>query len=117
MPVPKKFLHDRTILLLLSVNAFLTVLCGLLIVLNLEPEQGANYIVQYRSNLGFDEYKLGTSSGITGFILFSVFVLVFHTFLSKRVYHLRRHFSIAILGLGLLLHVLALIVSNELLNF
>lgn len=116
MPVPKKFLHDRAILLLLSVSAFLTALCGLLILLRLEPGRGANYIVQSRANLGIDEYKLGTSSGITSFILFSVLILIFHTVLSKRVYHLRRHFSIAILGLGMLLHILALIVSNELLN-
>lgn len=109
-------MHDRTILLLLSVNTFLTVLCTILILLNLEPGRTA-YIVQYRYNLGFDDYQLGTSTGITSFILFSVMILIFHTVLSKRIYHVRRHFAVAILGLGTLLHLLALIVSNELLNF
>lgn len=117
MAVPKKYLHDRTVLLLLSVNAFLTALCALLILLNLETGRGSNYIVQYRSNLGFDEYRLGPSGGITSFIAFAVLVFIFHAVLSKRVYHVRRHFSIAILGLGLLLNLLAVIVSNELLNF
>jgi len=115
MPVPQKYIHDRTVLLLLSINAFLSVLVSLLILLRLDLGRGTGYIVQYRSNLGLNSFKSGPSTAITSFILFSLVVMVFHTVLSMRVYHLRRHFSIIILGLGTLLLLLALIVSNALL--
>lgn len=116
MPVPKKYLHDHTILLLLIINVLLTVLISLLILLRLDPSRGeAGYIVQYRSNLGLNAYKSGPVSGILSFIVYCLFVFVFHTVLSIRLYHLRRHFAIAVLGLGSLLLVLALIVSNALL--
>jgi hypothetical protein len=115
MSVPKKYLHDRTILLLLSVNTFLAVLSSLLILLRLDPGRGTGYIVQYRSNLGLNEFKSGPSSVLLSFIVFSMLVLVFHVFLSARVYHIRRHFSVVVLGMGLLLLTLSLIVSNALL--
>lgn len=114
-PVPKKFIHDRVVLLLLSVNMFLTMLGSLLILLRLEPGRGAGYIVQYRSNLGLDAFKSGSARDLMGFMVFAIFVFVFHTVLSAKAYHHRRHFAVAVLGLGLLLLVLSLIVSNALL--
>lgn len=114
-PVPKKFIHDRTVLLLLSTNTFLALLGSVLILFRLDPGRGGGYIVQYRSNLGLNTFRSGTSSTLISFIVFAMFVLVFHTVLSARAYHHRRHFAIAVLGLGLLLLLLSLIVSNALL--
>ncbi len=115
MPVPKKFIHDRTVLLLISVNTFLAILGSILILLRLEPGRGSGYIAQYRPNLGVDTFKSGSASDLLSFIAFAVFVLIFHTALSAKAYHHRRHFAIAVLGLGLLLLVLSLVVSNALL--
>ena len=116
MHIPKKYFHDRVVLLLLSVNMFLAVLSSLLVLLRLDTGRTDSYIVQYRANLGLSEFKTGTSLEIISFILFSVIVLVIHTVLSMRTYHLRRHFSISLLGLALLLLSISLIVSNALLE-
>lgn len=117
MATPKKYLHDRLILLLLSINAFLAVLTSILILLRLDPGRSTGYIIQYRSQLSLvDAFKTGSSGALIGFIVFSMLVMVFHTYLSIRAYHVRRHFSVAILALGLLLLVLSLIVSNALLQ-
>jgi hypothetical protein len=115
MPVPKKYIHDRTVLLLLSFNAFLTIITSLLITLRLGPGRGGSYIIEYRSNLGLNEFKGGSTADIMSFVAYVVFIFAFHTFLSARVYHIRRHLAIAILGMGLLLLTVALIVSNALL--
>lgn len=115
MPVPQKYIHDRIVLILLSLNAALTVLACLLIVLRLDPGRGGDYIVEYRSNLGLNEFVPGSTIDIVSFMIYAVFVLVFHTYLSVRVYHIRRHLSLVILGMGTLLLTLSLIVSNSLL--
>lgn len=100
--------------MLLSINAFLTLLATMLIFLRLDFDRGSGYIVQYRSNLGLNAYKSGEVGEIVSFILFAVLVFAFHTFLSAKTYHVRRYFSVAVLGLGALLLVLAIIVSNAL---
>ena len=115
MPIPKSYFHDRLVLLLLSINTFVTLLGSLLIVLRLGHSE--SHIVQFRSNLGLDAYTKGTSTPLLGFIVFSFFVLIFHLFISMRVWHLRRHFAVAILGLGTILLVISLIVSNALLVY
>lgn len=115
MPVSKKFIHDRLVLLLITANTFLTIITTILILLRLDPSRSTGYFVQYRSNLGLNGYKSGPTSGIISFIVFSVLVLIFHIFLSKRLYSHRRHFAIVVLGFGTLLLILSLIVSNALL--
>lgn len=117
MPVPKRYLHDRLILLLVSINIFLAFLCVVLILLHLSSGQGGNgpYIVQYRSNLGISAFKTGSVTSLLGFIAYAVIVCTTNVLLSIRVYHLRRQLSLAILTLGILLLLLALIVSNALL--
>jgi hypothetical protein len=116
MATPKKYLHDRIVLLLLGVNAFLAFISSLLILLQLDPERSSSgYIVQYRSQLRLDAFSNGSTSDMLAFIVFAVGVLIFHTYLSIKVYHIRRYFSVAVLGFATLLLTLSLIVSNALL--
>ena len=49
------------------------------------------------------------------FVGFVLLVLVAHTMLSLRTYRIHRQLSVVVLALGILLLVLALIVSNALL--
>ena len=111
-----KYFQDRLVLLLVSINTFLVVFSSLYILLRLGNRQSASFIIQYRGNLGLSAFKPGDSSTFIAFILFMIAVLVFHAILSRRVYHIRRHFAVAILGLGTLLILLAAIVSNALLS-
>jgi hypothetical protein len=115
MHIPKNYFRDKSVLLLLGVNAFLALLGILLILLRLDAGRPDDYIVEYRSNLGLSAFKSGGAGTILSFALFSLLVLVFHTVLSMRVYVIRRHFAVTVLAFGLLLLLLSIIVSNALL--
>ncbi len=115
MTIPKRYLDDKAILLLLSANSSLTILTIVWVLLRLDTSNTDGYWVQYRADQGLDALSRGGMGEFVGFVLFSVFVLVFHSFLSMKVYHLRRHFAVAILGMGTLLLVLSLIISSALL--
>ncbi len=115
MHIPKKYFHDRLILLLFSINVFVTLTIALLITLKLSTSKGSRYIVEYRSNLGLNRFHSGKAFELISFILFAVLVFSFHLFLSLRTYSVRRHYAIVTLATGTLLLVLTAIVSNALL--
>lgn len=115
MHIPKNYFHDRMVLLLLSINTFLAIIGSLLILLRLDVGRPEGYIVQYRSDLGLSAFKSGGVSTFISFIIFIALTLVFHTILSMRVYNIRRQLALSVLAMGLMLLLLAIIVSNALL--
>jgi hypothetical protein len=116
MHIPKKYLHDKFVLLLVSINAFLAFLCVALILLRAGIGQGVDgYIVEYRANLGLSAFQKGSIIPILSFIIFALLALAINVLLSIRVYNLRRMLALTILGLGVLILLLAIIVSNALL--
>ncbi len=115
MAIPKGYFHDRFILLLLTINTFLAVLGTLLILLRLDPGRNEGYIVQNRTNLGINAFKVGHASDLVAFIFFLAIILIVNTALSIKVYPIHRQFAVSILAMGLLLISLAIIVSNALL--
>jgi hypothetical protein len=115
MAIPKKYLHDHLVLLLLSTNVFLALLTVILMVVRLSTSHGNGYIVQYRSTLGVNDFKTGTLIDLFSFVAFAVMVVVLHTTLSIRAYRIHRQVAIAILSLGTLLLILTIIISNALL--
>lgn len=115
MPIPKKYLHDKLILSLVSITIFLALVCVILVLLRFGADGGNGYIVQYRANLGISAFKTGDVTGILSFALFSVLLATANVFLSIRLYHIRRELALATLALGSLVLILAIIVSNALL--
>ena len=115
MATPKKFLHDHLVLLLLTVNVFLALALVAFLLLRLSNSHSTGYIVQYRPSLGIGAFQSGKVIDLLSFIGFSLLVFAVHTVLAMRAYHVRRQVSLAILSLGILLQVLAIIVSNALL--
>ncbi len=115
MAIPKKYLHDHLVLLLLSINGFLALLTAILMIVRLSTSHGNGYIVQYRSTLGINDFKTGSLIDLFSFIVFAFLVVGVHTTLSVRAYRIHRQVAIAILSLGTLLLVLTLIISNALL--
>jgi hypothetical protein len=114
-PIPKSYLHDKLILLLLSANIFLAFLCAALIFLRLNIAQGAEgYIIEYRSNLGISAFRVGGVSGLISFAGFAVLLVIANIALSVRTYRIRRELSLSILAAGILLLLFATIVSNAL---
>jgi hypothetical protein len=115
MPNPKRYIHDRLISLLLTADIFFTILTCVLLLLRLDSGRSDIYTIQYRPSLGLSGYLKGDSLGLLSFAVFAVLVLVFHIFMSVKVYPIRRQLSVVILGMALLLIILALVMSNALL--
>lgn len=116
MAIPKKFFHDHLVLLLLSVNAFLALAVTVIVLVRLGNSHSSGYIVQYRPSLGIGAFQTGSVTELLSFIGFAYLVLIVHTVLGMRAYHVRRQVALAILSLGILLQVLAIIISNALLT-
>lgn len=114
MHIPKNYFHDRLVLLLLSINTFITVIVTVLSLLRIKGGNSEGFIGQYHSNLGLSAFETGSPMTFVSFIVFGVFVLVLHLLLSMHTYHRRREYSIIILWMGLILLLLLLIVSNAL---
>lgn len=119
MHVPKQYFHDKLILLLVSVTVFLVLLCCTLILLRAGVGgEGGVYIVEYRDNQGVHAFKRDDSlTTIFSFMLFSGIVAATNIMLSMQTYRLRRTLSVTILACGILLLLLAVIVSNLLLVY
>jgi hypothetical protein len=115
MPIPQKYLHDKLVLLLVSANIFLAFLCAVLIFLRLNIGQGAEgYIVEYRSNLGISAFRVGGVAGLLSFAGFAGLIAVANIAISVRTYRIRRELALSVLAAGVLLLLLAIIVSNAL---
>jgi hypothetical protein len=115
MAIPKKYFQDRSTLLLISFSVFLVIVGSTLILLKLDSGRSDGYIIQYRANLGISAFKTGDLTSVLSFIGFLLVILVAHVSLSMRVYNARRHAAVAVLALGVLLLVLAVVISNALL--
>ncbi|HSW75116.1 MAG TPA: hypothetical protein VLG16_04600 [Candidatus Saccharimonadales bacterium] len=116
MPLSKRYLHDKTVLALVSVNVFLAFISIVLILLRFGANSGANgYIVQYRQNLGIGAFKTGSVGSILSFTAFAPVVAAVNILLSIRMFHIKRELSLVALSLGLLVLTFAIIVSNALL--
>src|ERR1700751_2144060 len=115
MAAAKSYFQDRLVLLLLSVNTFLALLATTLILFRIGSAGSSGFIIQYRANLGTSAYKVGSASNLVAFIFFALIVLMTHSILGWRSYHIRRQLSLTILALGTLLLALCIIVSNALL--
>jgi hypothetical protein len=118
MEFPKKYLQDKFLLLLLSVNIFVTVLTIVLILLRLGSGH-SDYLIQCRDCSNIQEVGRFTKGGLTdilAFMLYSVFILGVSTLLSMRLFTIHRQLAVVVAALGSLLLVLSLIVSFALLS-
>lgn len=119
--VSKKYFHDKTILLLLSVVGFLTICITLSVVLRLGTGQGiSDYYVEYRqgpsSSARGDFSPTGNVWAILTFVWFGLIVAVVSTGLSIKTYTIKRELAVIVLALAVILLLLAAIVSNVLLG-
>lgn len=118
MTIPKKYIHDHYILLLLTINLFLCLAVISFVLVRISGVHSTSYIVQCRDCndiTATNKYLVGGVSSIISFIVFSIIVLITNAALSLKAYTIHRQLSVAILSLGILLQVLTLTVSNSLL--
>lgn len=111
----KEYFHDRIVLLLLTVNVFIAILCVATVLLRL-GDFGSNYIQSYRSNLGLNAYSVGGTGQMISFALYAVLIVAGQFFVSLRFYAIRRAVAWIVMLLATLLLVLCLIISNSLLG-
>ncbi len=116
MATPKRYTHDRTVLLLLSINIFLAVLIAILVILALTGSSDRVLTIQHRPALGLDANTVGTGLDMTSLVVFPLLVAAWHTVLSVKIYPLRRNLSVVVLGMATLLISLSGIVSYYLLQ-
>lgn len=116
MQLPKKYIHDKLMLLLASSNIFLAFLCGVLILLRTGGESTEGYIVEYRSNLGIGAFQTGNALDLLSFAIFAIVIAGLVILLSVNAYRVRRALAVLILSSGALLLVLTVVVSNALMG-
>ena len=117
MHIPKKYIHDKLALFLLSTDVFLAALCSVLVLLRVGIGGSVEgYIVEYRPSLGLNAFHKAGALPIIAFVIFPIMVLVIHGILSIKLYTTHRILSVTILSLGIVLLVAATIVSNALLS-
>src|SRR5579872_6114595 len=117
MPITSKFFKDHFILLLMTVNLFLCIVALVFITVRLSSVHSTNYIIQCRNCSdpnAVNKFITGSVVDMIGFIVFSIIVLIANGTLSYRVFVINRKLSVAILGMGIVLQVLTLIITNAL---
>ena len=116
MATPKRFIHDRVVLLLLSVNTFFAVLISVLIAFALTGGTDQVYVIEHRPRLGLSANRIGDTTQMMSLIVFVALVLVFNTVLSAKTYPLRRNLAVVILAMATLLILMAGVISSFLLQ-
>lgn len=114
-PHLRKYFHDRFVLLMLTINVFLTIVCVAFVLLRL-GDTSNSYIQAYRSNLGLGGYQGGGVGQLISFAVFAVLVLIGQFFISLKFHAIRKHAAWTMMVLAALLLVLCLTVSNSLLG-
>lgn len=112
MKIAKNYYHDKSVLLLLAVNAGLLVLVLATVLLNVDTEASTTSIVSYRASRSIQ--VSGPTGDLYDFALFGVIATTVATLLSIKLYNLRRHLAVTMLSLNVIVLALSLVVFNAL---
>lgn len=116
MEAPKKFLHDRLVLALITVLAVLLVVGASLVLLRFDLSKNPTTIVAYRPNISGSSYQSGKPIDIYSFAAFMLVTALGAIVLGAKVYNVRRSITIFILGASVFLLIMATIVSYALIS-
>jgi hypothetical protein len=116
MDIPKKFLHDRAVLLLLTIISILTVIGISLIFIRFDASRNPTTTVAYRPNITGSQYQSGKPFDIYLLAFYMMLTAASAALVSSRVYYLRRPLSLFILYSGIFLLILSIIVANALIS-
>jgi hypothetical protein len=116
MELPKKFLHDRAVLALITVVAALLVIGVSLVLLRFDVSKNPTTIVGYRPNVSGSAYQSGKPIDIYMMALFMIVTSVAAALIAAKTYTVRRDISIFMLASAAFLLVIATIVANALIS-
>ena len=113
MNIPKNYFHDKSILALAGANLALFLLSTIGVLLGVNSDENPTSIVAYRDTTNVGQIS-GPTSDLYQFAIFAVIVTVASIMLSIKLYVHRRHLSIGVLALSLLLLGMSIIIFSAL---
>lgn len=116
MDLPKKFLHDRVVLILVTLMAMLVAIGVTTVLVRFDISKNPTTIVAWRPNISGSSYQSGKPIDIYSLAMFMVVVSVSAVVLSGQLYNLRRSISLFILSSASFLLLLSAIVANALIS-
>lgn len=116
MELPKKFLHDRIVLILVTLMAVLLAIGVTTVLVRFDISKNPTTITAYRPSFSGSVYSYGRPIDIYNLAMFMVVVAVSAVILSGQLYNLRRSISLFILSSANFLLLLSAIVANALIS-
>lgn len=116
MEIPKKFLHDRLVLLLITVMAALVVIGVSVVLLRFDVSRNPTTIVAYRPNITGTQYLSGKPIDIYSLAVFMLVTSFAAIAISARIYNAKRPAALFMLGSTIFLLIIATIVANSLIS-
>lgn len=107
----RKYLHDRLILLLITITVALVVIGVSLVLLRFDVSKNPTTVVAYRPNISGSSILAGKPIDIYALAVFMLISAVAAIVLSARIYSLRRPLAMFILGSNVFLLILAIRVA------
>jgi hypothetical protein len=114
--IPKKFLHDRQVLLLITIMAVLLVIGVSVVLLRFDVSRNPTTIVAYRPNITGTQYISGKPIDIYSLAVFMLMTSAAAVIISSRVYNAKRHAALFLLSSTIFLLILSTIVANSLIS-
>jgi len=109
-------LHDRLVLLLITLMAILVVLGVSLVLLRFDVSRNPTTIVAYRPNVTGTQYISGKPIDIYSLAIFMVMTSAAAIFISYRVYNAKRYAALFLLSSTIFLLIISTIVANSLIS-
>lgn len=116
MDIPKRFLHDRVVLLLITAMAILLVVGISLVLWRFDVSKNPTTTVAYRPSIAGSVYQNGKPIDIYAMPIFMIFTATAAIVLSSRIYAVRRSIAIFALTSTVFLLLLTTIVANALIS-
>lgn len=116
MEIPKKFLHDRLVLLLVTVIAVLVVIGVSVVLLRFDVSRNPTTIVAYRPNVSGTQYLSGKPIDIYSLALFMIMTSSAAIIISSRIYAVKKPAAVFLLGSTVFLLIISTIVANSLIS-
>ena len=112
----RHFLHDRLVLLLVTISAILLAIGVLSVLVRYDISKNPTTIVAYRPNISGSSYVSGKPIDIYSLAFFMVIVAAAGSLLAYKTHGLRRSIAVFILSSTNFLLLLSIIVANALIS-
>jgi hypothetical protein len=114
--IPKKFLHDRLVLLLITLMAVLVVVGVSVVLLRFDVSRNPITIVAYRPNISGTQYISGKPIDIYSLAVFMLMTSAAAVLISSRIYIAKRYAALFLLSSTIFLLILSTVVANSLIS-